>query len=138
MKEYKTMYKVEASNGRIEEIAVSMITKDGWIKYYPIKNGKPDKISGLYKSTIYSTCCSAYRFSEKYDEAISIAKGIRLNVILCKLEKAEEELPKHKNIFEYLKNKYLSDFNRAKDYQEKLEKSIAEYKKQIEDLEKGE
>ena len=130
MKEYKTMYKIDL-NGMIEEVAVSMITKDGWVKYYPMRNGKAYKRDGLCQTYIDS---SFEFFRDNIDEANKLAKEIRLGETRRRLESAEAKLPHYENIFCFLRAEYLKKLQREREAQDQLKKDIETYKKEIKEL----
>ena len=132
MKEYKRMWKI--INGEIEEIAVSMITKNNKIKYYPIKNKKVFKNLGIqegwYESRYYS-------FANTIEEANTIAMQYNMKILIDKLKLKEEMSLKIPYKLKRLKEEYLNEFKKAKNTELLLEKEIKELKEQIEELKRS-
>lgn len=129
MKEYKRMWKIK--NGVIEEIAVSMITKTGWIKYYPIKNDKIFKKRGLQEECYESR---HYSFVNTLEEATIISKQYYIRQFTIKLEQKEEMLLKIPCVLKRIKEEYLNDFKKAKETELLLQKEIAKLKEQIDNM----
>jgi len=127
MKKYKTMYTIE-ENGDINEIAVSSITKDGWIKYYPIIDGKPYKFYGVKYSKLNSVI-------DNIEKAHEISKQKKFIYINKKMKETEFNLGEKALSLQSLKSQYLRAFTMIKESQNKLAKNIEEYKKQIKELE---
>lgn len=133
MKEYKRMWIID-NYGRTEEIAVSTITKRGYVKYYPVIDDKVSKKFGIKEMYKWSTTLQLVNTIEL---ANSISSEIKISKIRKTLQEKENSLSKIPDDYKRLKEEYLKLFKQITEHKETIEKEIKELKEQIEELKRS-
>ena len=131
MKEYKQMWAIN-SNGDIEELAVSMITKAGWIKYYPVENGKMIKKHGIKEIRISNRF---FVFTESFEQAKKVSIENKRNILNFEVEKQEEKLNKIPETYRRLEQSYIEMLEEISETKQSIETKINELKEKIKELE---
>ena len=121
-----------SSNGYIEELAVSMITKAGWIKYYPVENGKMIKKYGIKEIRISNRF---FVFTKSFEQAKRVSIENKRNILNREIEKQEDQLKVIPYRYDRAKKEYLETFKKITDTKTYIETKINELKEKIKELE---